>query len=389
MNVLDVLIILLLIGGLVRGLDLGFVQQVFSTVGFFGGLLLGAALEPKVVGLAHSPLSRLGLTLLMTLGVAMVFLSIGEVIGTTVKRKVQLAKTVNRADNAFGSVVACVSVLAMIWLSAPVVVTLPYSDIQATVRDSKIVALLNRNLPPAPNLVADIGHLIAPNGFPDVFTGLEPSPTPTTLPTPAALTAAVEKDKASVVKVEGRGCGGLVTGSGFVVGDGLVATNAHVVAGINAPYVADARGLHRATAIWFDPNLDFAVLRVSGLAGGPLPFNAQAIPYGTPAGVLGYPGGGPFQADSAAVLDEFTAKGRNIYNQGTTKRDVYSIQASVEQGNSGGPLVDLDGNVIGVVFATSTDYNNIGYALSVQQVIDEVASAKAANQAVDTGNCAE
>ena len=389
MNVLDVLIILLLIGALVRGLDLGFVQQVFSTAGFFGGLLLGAALEPKVVGLGHSQLSRLGLTLIATLGVAILFLSLGEFIGTIIKHKVQLAKTINRADNALGAAVASLSILAMIWLSAPVVVTLPYPDVQVTVRESKIVALLSRNLPPAPNLVADIGHLIAPNGFPDVFTGLEPSPTPTTLPTPAALMAAVEKDKISVVKVEGQGCGGIVTGSGFVVSDGLVATNAHVVAGISSPYVVDTRGTHRATAIWFDPNLDFAVLRVSGLAGGPLPFNTQAIPYGTPAGVFGYPGGRPFQASSAAVLDEFTAKGRNIYNQGDTKRDIYSVQADIEPGNSGGPLVDLNGNVIGVVFATSTNYNNIGYALSVHQVIDEINSAKAANQAVSTGSCAE
>ena len=99
--------------------------------------------------------------------------------------------------------------------------------------------------------------------------------------------------------------------------------------------------------------------------------------------------GGPFRADTAAVLDEFTAVGRNIYNQGDTTRDVYSVQADVIPGNSGGPLVDLSGNVIGVVFATSTEYNSVGYALSIHQVIDEINQAKASNQAVSTGSCAE
>lgn len=389
MNVVDVLIILILISTVIRGSDMGFIHQALSTAGFFGGLLLGAAIEPKVIGYAHSPLGRLGLTLLATLGTAMLFLFICEMIGVLIKRKVQLAKITNRIDNALGAVLAGVSVLALVWLSAPTVVSLPYPEIQTTVRASKIVAFLDRNLPPAPNIIADLGHLIAPNGFPNVFNGLEPAPTLTTLPTPAALAAAVQKDQASVVKIEGQGCGGIVTGSGFVVSSNLVTTNAHVVAGISSPYVIDAHGTHHATAIWFDPNLDLAVLRVSGLAGGPLSFNTQIIAHGTPAGVLGYPGGGPFQADTAAVLDEFTAVGRNIYNQGDTTRDVYSVQADVIPGNSGGPLVDLDGNVIGVVFATSTEYNSVGYALSIHQVINEINQAKATNQAVSTGSCAE
>jgi S1-C subfamily serine protease len=181
----------------------------------------------------------------------------------------------------------------------------------------------------------------------------------------------------------------MVFGSGFVVGKGLVATNAHVVAGINSPQVVDRNGTHAATTIWFDPDLDFAVLRTSNLAGSKLPLKTTIASRGEAAGVLGYPGGGGFKAGQAAILDEFTAIGRNIYNEGRTTRDVYSVQAMVVPGNSGGPLVDAHGYVIGVIFATSTSYSNVGYALTLRQVVAELNQAQQRSGAVSTGSCAE
>lgn len=290
MNLVDVLIIVLMIGALIRGLELGFVRQLFSTVGFFGGLLLGAFLEPHDVGLVHTPLSRLILTLAVTLGLALILLSVGEFIGVIIKKKLQISKSLNYVDNSFGSGLAIVSILALVWLSAAILVTLPYQNVQTSIRGSKIISVLDQNLPPTPNIIADIGHLIAPNGFPKVFIGQEPSPSSATPPTPTALSAAVIRDRASVVKIEGQGCGGIVEGSGFVIGSNLVATDAHVIAGIYQPYVIDANGTHLATPIWFDPNLDFAVLRVSNLAGNPLTFISDTVGHGTQGGVLGYPG---------------------------------------------------------------------------------------------------
>jgi S1-C subfamily serine protease len=389
MDLIDILIIVLILGALYRGQELGFVRQLFSTVGFFSGLLIGALLEPHIVGLVHTPMSRLILTLAVTLGLALILLSVGEFIGVLIKKRLQISHGLNRVDNSFGAGLAGISILALAWLSAAILVTLPYQNVQDNIRGSKIISLLDQNLPPAPNVIADIGHLIAPDGFPKVFIGQEPAPSTATPPTPAALAAAVNKDRASVVKIEGQGCGGIVEGSGFVIGSNLVATDAHVIAGIYQPYVIDSNGTHLAEPIWFDPNLDFAVLKVNNLAGSPLMFNINTISHGTQGGVLGYPGGGPFTADTAAVLDEFTAVGRNIYDQGNTQRDVYSINADVIPGNSGGPLVDLNGNVIGVVFAASTDYNNVGYALSVPQVVHEVNEARTSNQLVPTGGCAE
>jgi len=389
MTLVDVLIVMLVLGAIFRGIEEGFVHQLFSTVGFFIGLVIGAMIEPHVVSLVHTPVARLVVTLATTLGCAFFFLFVGELVGILTKHKLTLQDKLNKADDSLGAVLASIAMLVLVWLSASVAASLPYPTLQDEVRGSAIVRLLNAVLPPAPGIIADIGHLIAPNGFPDVFIGAEPAPKPVQLPTPAVLAAAVAKDQASVVKIEGEGCGGVVAGSGFVVGSNLVATNAHVVAGITDPVVMDGNGTHRATVIWFDPDLDFAVLRVGNLAGQALYFDVNTISRGTAAGVLGYPGGGAFQADTAAILDEFTAKGRNIYNQSITFRDVYAIQATVVPGNSGGPLINTDGDVIGVVFATSTTYDHVGYALSLQKVVSEVSEARNSNHPVSTGSCAE
>lgn len=386
---LDILIIVLLIGSLYRGREVGFVQQLFSTVGFFGGLLLGAWLEPHTVNWVHSTASRSLVTLPTTLGLAAVFLAVGEYVGVYLKQRVQ-TRRINKLDNVLGSLVSFISILVAVWLGATVLRNIPVPSIQSDVHNSRIVSALTTHLPPAPDIVADLGHLIDPNGFPQVFTGSEPKPGSYSLPSSSQLAKAVAKDGASVVKVEGQGCGGIVEGSGFVVGDDLVATNAHVVAGIKHPYVEDSNGTHSGTVIYFDPDLDFAVLQVSNLAGQPLVLTNRHVADNTAAGVLGFPGGGNFTAGTASVLDEFTADGRNIYGRGNTTRSVYEVAATIIPGNSGGPLVATDGSVIGVVFAESTTYNHVGYALTAGPVISAINQAAAGNQmAVSTGGCAE
>jgi S1-C subfamily serine protease len=387
----DVVILLLLISAFVRGRELGLVRQVFSAVGFISGLFIGAAVEPHIVSHAHSQVSRAFLTLIITLGCAMLFLTIGEYVGVMLKVKIQRhLHVLNKVDVFMGATAGAITLLLTVWLIAPILVRLPFPGLQNTMRQSKIVAWLDTNLPPSPNVVASLGHLIDPNGFPQVFNGLEPSPPANvTLPNLGSLLPAVRSDEASVVKIEGEGCGGIVEGSGFVAGNGFIITNAHVVAGISTPYVLDANGSHQATAVAFDPNLDLAVLRVNDLAGKPLNISTNQVASNTPGAVLGYPGGGNFTAGPATVLDEFTAVGRNIYAQGVTSRQVYEVKATIIPGNSGGPLINKDGTVIGIVFAESTTYNQVGYALTTPKVVSELQQAETANTPVSTGSCAE
>lgn len=386
--IIDIVIIILLISAVIRGREIGFVQQAFSTIGFFGGLLIGVLLEPLTVKLVHTQLSRSVVTLLTTLGCAFIFLAVGEYVGVKLKKRVVHVK-LNRYDNLLGSIISVLSVLVGVWLGAAVLRSLPYVGFQNELKSSRIVAALDRHLPPAPNVIADLGHLVDPNGFPRVFNGLEPSPPGSVkLPPSSELAHAVSADRASVVKIVGTGCGGIVEGSGFVVKPGIVATNAHVVAGISSPYVEDSNGSHEATVIYFNPNLDLALLRVSGLAGSPLNVASANVANNTPGAALGYPGGGNFKVERAEVLQEFEATGSNIYDQGSTNRQIYEVEAGIIPGNSGGPLVNVNGTVVGVVFAQSTEYNGIGYALVSGPILHIIKTTSSNSAAVGTGSCA-
>jgi S1-C subfamily serine protease len=389
MDVIDIIIILFAIGATIRGRDLGSARQICSTVGFFGGLLLGAWIGPHVIHFGHTELSRSLITLIITLGLALIGLTLAEYVGEILKSKLQLSR-IDVLDRVLGALIGLVTLLITVWLGAAILIKLPYPGLQDGLRGSAIISSLNQALPAAPNIIADLGHVISPNGFPDVFNGNEPSPGSATLPSLGQLNPAVSRDDASVVKIEGRGCGGIVEGSGFVVSTDTIVTNAHVIAGITHPYVISLAGVrYSTTIIWFDPNLDLAVLKVSGLNAPSLTVDTTDTGNGTIAAVLGYPGGGNFTAEPASTIQEFTADGRNIYNQGDTERDVYEIKADVIPGNSGGPLINVNGDVIGIVFAQSTVYNQVGYALTTATPLHEIQQAEAQNKAVSSGQCAE
>ena len=384
----DLLIILFLAVSLYRGRKIGFIRQAFTTAGFIGGIFIGILIQPFIVIESMSQTERSLFAFLSTLGLALVFLSIGEYVGLRVKMRTQHQK-VNSADNALGIVLAAATLLFSFWLLAAALSGLPFTKLNAEVDKSKIIFALNRALPDAPSFISGVAHLIDPNGFPRVFSG--PSPTPRTdlnLPALGELKSAVEKTRDSVVKVEGLGCGGVVDGSGFIIEKGYVATNAHVVAGIKNPYVQDENGAYDATIIWFDPELDYAVLKVPKLKGRPLPLANNLAVAGSPAVVLGYPGGGGLAASPAVILEQLTALGRNIYDRGNTTRDVYEFKGKVVQGNSGGPLINKDGEVIGVVFAQSASYPDVGYALTNNETRADTATAIANNQVYSTGRCA-
>lgn len=391
---IDLLIIILLISAAVRGHEIGLVRQLFSAGGFIGGLFLAAWLVPRLFEAdagATDVITQALVALSMTLLVAMASLSLGEYVGVKLKRRLMAIFHLNRVDALAGSLAGGAVLLLAVWLLTPSLANLPSAELKKSLQESRIAGLVSHTLPSAPDFITSLDKIINPNGFPDVFAGLDRRPLDdgTPLPDLGALRAAVEAARPSVVKMEGRGCGGIVEGSGYVARDGIIVTNAHVIAGVQRPTVLDTNGRHTATPIWFDPDLDMAVLRADNLAGKPLASGPVQVPASTAGAVLGYPGGGSFRAGSATILDQFTAIGRDIYDSGRTRRNIYELKADIIPGNSGGPLINAEGQVIGLIFAESTTYEQIGYALSMAQVNAGLAQAMQRNQPVSSGACAE
>jgi S1-C subfamily serine protease len=384
----DIIIVFLAIGALLRGYQIGFLRQVVSTVAFVIGLFPGSWLSTFAMEHVNGPTKPLaGLAILLT--VCFAFMTVGEILAVRLKLAVR-SHLVQRMDNALGAAMSVVTLLLGLWLASALFALAPPSGFQAQLKNSHILGTLNGELPPAATLLRSLNSLIDPNQSPEVFAGREPSPDAQhTLPNPDDFTAMLRAIEPSVVKIEGLGCGGIVDGSGFVFASELVATNAHVIAGVNSPKVRAGNDALNTSVVVFDPDNDIAVLRVPGLNRPALTINRMSPITGSPAFALGYPGGGEYQVSPAVVLDQFEALGKDIYGKNRTTREVYSLQTTIVRGNSGGPVVASDGTVVGVVFATSTTYNNIGYALTMEQIHELLRAAQDKQAPVSTGKCSE
>jgi S1-C subfamily serine protease len=381
-TIVDLVIVLLVVGALLHGLRVGAAVQIASFAGLWGGLALGAALAPTLSHLVGGAGARVIVAAATVFGTSAILSALGRTISARLIFRAR-NKTVRTADAGLGSIVGAGAMLLATWLVASMIATLPLPNVTTLVQRSAILRAMNAALPPAPSIFSRIQRTLDPAGFPNVFAEFEPpSASPLPLPSDPAIRAAVERAAPSTVKVVGTACGEIITGSGFVIAPDTVVTNAHVVAGESGQSVNG----HTAFAVLFDPRLDVAVLHVSGLADPSLPMSSGTVPRGTDGAVLGYPGGGPLTTGSAVVLREESAVGRDIYDQGLTARDIYEINAVVRPGNSGGPLVNTSGIVIGVVFARSARDPNTGYALTSATVSSRIASRGSAP--VSTGPCA-
>jgi S1-C subfamily serine protease len=190
----------------------------------------------------------------------------------------------------------------------------------------------------------------------------------------------------SVVKVEGPACDKLQDGSGFVVGEGLIATNAHVVAGERATTVIRNDGRRfDGTVVAFDPDRDLAVVRVNSFDRPALALSSTTPADGTSGGVFGHPGGEPLRIAPFSVARVINATGRDIYGSQRTERKVLELSSSLRPGDSGAALSNSQGVVVGVAFAIARDVENVAYALApseLQAVLGQVESS-----AVSTGAC--
>ncbi|MEI7838189.1 MAG: MarP family serine protease [bacterium] len=390
MNIADLLIVVLVIFMVYRGLSIGFTREIFATTGFIISIIVGVSIIPLIIRHMTNTSSKALWAISLMIVSLFIFVTAGEMIGYYLKVKIARKAPLEKTDKILGGVLRFAGTIIIVWIVGSILIKFPNVNVQSQVQQSYILGQINKDFPSTPKFISSIDSIISPNGFPLAFVGNEPLVNShISLNSTPELDAAVNADQKSVVKVEGLGCGGIVEGSGFVAANNLVITNAHVVAGILKPYVYDTNGQHSAVVVYFNPSLDLAIIRTSNLAGLPLKINNSLVNDSTIGAVMGYPGGGQLQAKTAAILSQLLANGRNIYNQGMTVRSIYALQADIQPGNSGGPFIDSNGQVDGLVFAKSTAYANQGYALTMVPVVEALQSNLNSYNAVSTGQCAE
>ncbi len=332
------------------GRSRGLLEQVLSLLGLAVGALAGSRLAPLVL-----PAGRESLWLpLVSLAGAIVGASLAQVIllslAAPLRRRV-VRGPARRIDQGGGLVLGAFLGLALAWLLAAVALYGP-GDRATALRDevqrSTILAATLRALPPDRVL----GALVRVDPFP-----LLPLPA-SALPEPDAsvsASGAATRAQRSVLQLRGRACGLATQGSAWVVGDDLVATNAHVVAGQaeTRAIVPGGRSLP-ARAVYVDAGNDVALMRVAGLDLPALPL-ADAPRSGQTVVLLGFPGGGGLTAEVVTAAAPRTVLAPDAYGDGPRPRSIVVTRGSLGPGSSGGPVVDTGGRVVAMIFGGSAD----------------------------------
>lgn len=385
MNSIDALIFVATIFAMVRGARLGLLYVFFSITGTLLGLLAGSWLGQIVAQYSYTELSRMLIIIGFSAGGAITVSEIGIRIAKQLTQK-SADLSLDKINAVGGAILEFIFILITFWIATPALTNIQSANVGKQVRESRFLALIDMRLGAPPDVFAQIGTTISPNGFPNVFAFNEPALTTPTTPKDIDPLV-IQKASLSVLKVEGRGCGGIVDGTGWVAGDGVVVTNAHVVSGISSPTVIYEGRAKTATPVLFDPNLDLAILRVPGLSLPALPLHESLLPNNANGAIIGFPGGGNKTANASVVIDHVIAAGRNIYNRGRVERQIYEIAADVQQGDSGGPLIDEQGAVAGIVFAKSISQEGIGYAITMPQALSSIRDGQNRTATVSTGRC--
>jgi Trypsin-like peptidase domain/Colicin V production protein len=381
MTVLDWIIVAFTVLMALWGYSQGLLVGALSLAGFLAGAFLGSRVGPLVLEEGsrspYAPLFALGSAFLVG-GV----LSTGlEMLGFRLRRR--LGPTLGLIDGLGGAVLLACAGLVLWWIAGAVALQTPGArELRGEIQRSKVLGALNDTLPPSGPLLNALARF---DPFPEI-TGPDadvPAPDAAILRDPDVRAAGD-----SVVRVLGTACGLGVGGSGWVAGDGIVVTNAHVVAGQDDTTVQIRGEGPRldAEAVWFDPHNDVALLSVPATEGVPaLELDVDEEP-GTAAAVLGFPENGPFDAQPGRLGRTQTIRTEDAYGRGPVERRVTTLRGLVRPGNSGGPLVDPQGQVVATIFAATRGSGNRS-GLGVPDSVVQDALSRASG-GVDTGPCA-
>jgi len=388
-NLLDLLILVAVTAAGVGGYRLGFLTRVTSWIGLAAGLYAGARVLPSAVELLGGDAdttSRLLAAVVVLIGGAFLGQALGLVAGSRLRMALPPGP-VRGIDKGVGAIAGVLGVLVALWFLLPAMAEVQGSAARLA-RSSRVARAIDEALPAPPDPLQSLRTLVGDSGFPRVFEGLYRAPETGPPPTSSGLSQAVlDLAKASTVRVEGKACSRIQDGSGFVVADDTVVTNAHVVAGERTTEVVRPdRSRAKATVTVFDAARDLAVLRVPGLVLRPLAIVDKTAEEGVSGVVLGHPGGQvPVALAPSKVNRRVQAVGRDLYDRRPSTRDVFILASRLAPGYSGGPFVTADGRVAGVAFAIAPDRDGVAYALTDVEVRRALEANR--NTPQSTGSC--
>ncbi len=387
--ILDIILLLLLVAALVRGYRTGLLASLAAVVGIAAGGVAAYLVVPIVGSWVPDPQWRTAATLGAALLLVLVGLSLGESVGGSIRRGTRKSK-LRVVDRTLGAVTTTVATALVISLIAFSIGSIGVPFLAPALSSSNVVRTIDAVTPKSvQTYLAQVRSSVIQDGLPQIveaFTGTPPEVPDVDTSTPA-LAAAAE----SVARITGNAyaCGQNQSGTGFVVAPDRVVTNAHVVAGVTEPIVQLPDGnAYPGEVVYFDPVDDLAVISVTDISAPALPLTAN-LDAGAKAVSHGYPFGGPFHTRPAEVISRGPVGVADIYGQNPTPRQVYTLAAAVEHGESGGPLLTEAGQVAGVIFAKSEDTANVGYALAMEEVQPVVEQAAALSTPVSSGACVQ
>lgn len=385
--VLDILLVVMLLGYIVYGFRNGLSRSVFVIAGIIAGVVATFFLAPILATWVPVPWLRLVVTLLAAILLVGAGQALGALIGRGIRSGIQRTP-LSGLDRLLGAIVTGVVAALVASVVSFNVAQLGVPLLSRAIAGSTVLRTINTLTPdPVESFLAQVRGIVVEHGLPiisDAFGGQNP-----VVPQIDTGSAALNTAAQSVVRITGNAfaCGQSQAGTGFVVSDDRVVTNAHVVAGVSEPVIEAPDGQTLSgEVVYFDPIDDLAVIAVRGLDADPLPL-ADTLDPGTEAAFEGYPYGGPFSAGGASIISVDTTRVLDIYGNTRTDREIYTIAADVREGNSGGPLLTLDGQVAGVVFARSGNATTVGYAMTMTELDPVAASAPSLSATVSSGEC--
>jgi len=378
--------------GAIVGYSRGLLRALVGVAGFAAGALIGSIIAGHVLTVtvthSHTTATAIGFFIGGFIGFALTGLFSG------VMRRVLLPwKPLRTVDSLAGMLLLAFVSAGLVWIVSDVISTVGGPSLSQSISNSRVIKAINDYAPQQVlNWGQQISDNLARNPIPQVFRALvtgnaPPVPTPTATAIPVGANSALP----SVVRIEGTApsCRADITGSGFVVGPDRVVTNAHVIAGVTNPRVRiDGHGPdYSAVVVGINRKLDVAVLEVVGLNAPALPFTGPAV-QGSDAAIAGFPGGRGLEAFPAVVGPTTQLNGIDIDGNPSTPRRVIVFSGRVQHGDSGGPLLDAHGRVLGMVFASDPTRTEVGFALRPVDIVPLVLQTAGSIAPVNTGACA-